>query len=158
MRAFLGLGSNLGDRASALEGAIAALDGAGARVVSRSSVRETAPVGGPSGQPPYLNQVVEVACDLEPRALLALCHEIEERFGRDRAREERWGPRTLDLDVLVIEGPAIDEPGLVVPHPRLTERAFALGPLAEIAPDLDVPGLGCARDLLAALRRRGDPP
>lgn len=81
---------------------------------------------------------------------MRLCHEVESRFGRDRDTEERWGPRTLDLDLLAIEGTTVDEPDLVVPHPRLAERAFALVPLAEIAPSLEIGGVA-VRDLLARL-------
>lgn len=141
MRAYLGLGSNQGDRAASLSAALGELERRGVRIVARSAVYETDPVGGPS-QPDYLNQVVEVETSLDPRTLLGLCHETEVALGRDRARETRWGPRPIDLDILAIEGVSVEEPGLTIPHPRLAERAFALVPLAEIAPDLELPGLG----------------
>ncbi|MEI7592434.1 MAG: 2-amino-4-hydroxy-6-hydroxymethyldihydropteridine diphosphokinase [Actinomycetes bacterium] len=130
MRALLGLGSNLGDRESYLREAVASLTG----VVAVSSIYETDPVGGPEGQGAYLNIVVEVATELSPHALLGVCHRLES--AGDRVREVRWGPRTLDVDILWLESGAIDEPDLQVPHPRMTERRFVMAPLAEIAPDL----------------------
>jgi 2-amino-4-hydroxy-6-hydroxymethyldihydropteridine diphosphokinase len=128
-RAFLALGSNLGDRAVTLARAVASLDG----VVAVSPVYETAPVGGPE-QDDYLNLVVEVATDPDARALLAECHRLEEAAGRERV--ERWGPRTLDVDILWMDGVAVDEPDLVVPHPRMRLRRFVLAPLRDLAPDL----------------------
>jgi 2-amino-4-hydroxy-6-hydroxymethyldihydropteridine diphosphokinase len=128
-RAFLGLGSNLGDRTAHLRAAVAALDG----VVAVSPVYETDPVGGPE-QGPYLNLVVELATDEPPRALLERCAALETAAGR--VREERWGPRTLDVDVLWVEGAEVDEPDLQVPHPRLWQRRFVVAPLADLAPDL----------------------
>lgn len=130
MRAFLGLGSNLGDRWQFLREAVAALPD----VVAVSSVYETSPVGGPEGQGPYLNVVVELATDLGPRELLGVAHRLEEAAGRER--KERWGPRTLDVDVLLVDDLSVDEPDLVVPHPRMWERRFVLAPLADLAPDL----------------------
>lgn len=129
-RAFLGLGSNLGDRRGYLRDAVATL---GPMVQQVSPVYETDPVGGPE-QDRYLNLVVELATDLEPRALLAVCHRLE--TGAGRVRDERWGPRTLDVDILLIEGVTVDDPDLQVPHPRWRERRFVLRPLADIAPDL----------------------
>jgi 2-amino-4-hydroxy-6-hydroxymethyldihydropteridine diphosphokinase len=129
-RAFLGLGSNLGDRTGYLREAVAALPD----VVAVSAVYETAPVGGPGEQGPYLNCVVELDTGLSPRELLGWCRRLEEAAGR--VREERWGPRTLDVDVLWVEGAVVDEPDLVVPHPRMWERSFVLVPLADLAPDL----------------------
>lgn len=149
-RAFVGLGSNLGDRAKALTQAVAALQGAGVHVVAGSSVYDTDPVGGPS-QPRFLNQVVEIETDLAPRRLLETCQRIEVLLGRNRAREERWGPRPIDLDVLAVGEAIAKEPGLEVPHPRIADRAFVLVPWAEIAPEFEVPGRGRVRDLLAAL-------
>jgi 2-amino-4-hydroxy-6-hydroxymethyldihydropteridine diphosphokinase len=137
VRAFLALGSNLGDRAVTLAGAIASLDG----VAAVSPVYETAPVGGPE-QGPYLNQVVEIDTALAPRELLDVCHRLEAAAGRVRA--ERWGPRTLDVDILWIDGVTVDEPDLAVPHPRMWSRRFVLAPLRDLAPDL-VPA-----DVLAA--------
>ncbi len=134
VRAFLGLGSNLGDRAANLHRAVELLEAAeGVTVVRSSSVYETDPVGGPP-QPDYLNAVVEVETTLEPRPLLSVCQEVEREIGRVRA--ERWGPRVIDVDVLIFDDATIDEPDLIVPHSRMHERAFVLVPLAELAPDL----------------------
>jgi 2-amino-4-hydroxy-6-hydroxymethyldihydropteridine diphosphokinase len=133
MRALLGLGSNLGDRDVFLHDAVGSLSG----VVAVSSVYETDPLGGPGGQGAYLNIVVELDTDLSPRALLGVCHRLESASGR--VREERWGPRTLDVDILWHESGPIDEPDLQIPHARMTERRFVMAPLAEIAPDLAAP-------------------
>jgi 2-amino-4-hydroxy-6-hydroxymethyldihydropteridine diphosphokinase len=132
-RAFIGLGSNLGDRLALLRAAVAALAESG-DVAAVSDVYETEPVGGPGGQGPYLNLVVELATEDTPRRLLERCQELEQAAGRERT--VRWGPRTLDADVLWVEGGHVDEPDLSVPHPRLWERRFVLAPLAELAPDL----------------------
>jgi 2-amino-4-hydroxy-6-hydroxymethyldihydropteridine diphosphokinase len=129
VRAFLGLGSNLGDRRAHLWGAVDALPD----VVAVSPVYETDPVGGPD-QGTYLNLVVELDTELTPRQLLELAGELED--AAHRVREERWGPRTLDVDVLWVEGATVDEPDLVVPHPRMWERRFVLAPLRDLAPDL----------------------
>ncbi|QYG95672.1 2-amino-4-hydroxy-6-hydroxymethyldihydropteridine diphosphokinase [Iamia sp. SCSIO 61187] len=126
----LALGSNLGDRAAHLSRAVDAL---GDEVTAVSEVYETAPVGGPD-QGPYLNAVVALRTDRPARDLLARAHELE--AAAERVRLERWGPRTLDVDVLWIDGEEVDEPDLVVPHPRMFERAFVLVPLADVAPDL----------------------
>ncbi|BCP54094.1 2-amino-4-hydroxy-6-hydroxymethyldihydropteridine diphosphokinase [Kaistia sp. 32K] len=136
--AFLGLGSNLGDRAELLRDAIAALDTApSVRVTRISSLYETPPWG-PVPQGPYLNACIGVETSLSPRALLELGLAIERDHGRERA--VRWGPRTLDIDLLLYGDEAIDEDGLIVPHPRMAERAFVLVPLAEIAPELTIGG------------------
>jgi 2-amino-4-hydroxy-6-hydroxymethyldihydropteridine diphosphokinase len=132
-RAFIGLGSNLGDRRAHLTAAVEGLR-AGGDVVAVSPLYETAPVGGPAGQGPYLNVVVELSTDDTPRRLLERCRALEEAAGRVRA--ERWGPRTLDADVLLVVGAEVDEPDLTVPHPRLWERRFVVQPLADLAPDL----------------------
>ena len=133
-RAYLGLGSNLGDRLAHLQ---AAVDGLAAtpdvHVVAVSRVYETAPVGGPQ-QDDYLNAVVAVDTVLDPHELLAVAQRLE--AGEQRVRAERWGPRTLDVDVLLVGDDHVDEPDLVVPHPRMSERAFVLVPLADVAPDL----------------------
>jgi 2-amino-4-hydroxy-6-hydroxymethyldihydropteridine diphosphokinase len=137
--AFLGLGANLGDRLANLQAAADLLAaGEGIHVVRSSRVFETSPVGPP--QPDYLNAVLEVRTSRSPRELLGACLAIEDRQGRIRA--ERWGPRTIDVDVLVLGALRVEEPDLVVPHPRLAERAFVLVPLLELAPDLEVPGVG----------------
>lgn len=131
-RAFLGLGSNLGARVEHLRAAVAAIDD----VIAVSPVYETAPVGGPE-QGPYLNLVVEVDTQVGARGLLELCRRLEAAVGRERA--ERWGPRTLDVDVLWVDGEIVDDDDLQVPHPRMWERRFVLAPLADLAPEL-VPG------------------
>lgn len=130
LRAFLGLGSNLGDRRRYLREAVDSLEG----VVAVSQVYETEPIGGPAGQQPYLNVVVELDTLLSPRELLAICHRLESAAGR--VRLEHWGPRTLDVDVLLVGDLSVDDPDLVVPHPRMWERRFVLAPLSEIAPEL----------------------
>ena len=137
VRAFVGLGSNLGDRWAHLRRAVDQLRAGGrAPVTAVSSVYETEPVGGPEDQGPYLNLVVElaVAPDADPYRLLEECRRLEAAAGRVRAT--RWGPRTLDADVLWIDGVTVDDPELTVPHPRWRERRFVLVPLAELAPDL----------------------
>ena len=127
MRAYLGLGSNLGDRRAQLRTAVAALPD----VVAVSPVYETDPVGGPAGQGPYLNLVVALETHRSPRELLDLAHSLEDAAGR--VRKERDGPRTLDVDVLLVGDLCVDEPDLVVPHPRMWERRFVLAPLADLA-------------------------
>ncbi len=130
MRAFLSLGSNLGDRRAILREAIGSLGG----VVAVSPVYETEPMGGPSGQGPFLNLVVEIDTDLTGRQLLGVCHRLES--AADRVRSERWGPRTLDVDIIWMEAGSIDEPDLCVPHARMAERRFVMAPFADIAPGL----------------------
>jgi 2-amino-4-hydroxy-6-hydroxymethyldihydropteridine diphosphokinase len=130
-RAFLGLGSNLGDRRRHLRDAVASLRPLG--LVAVSPVYETDPVGGPE-QGAYLKIVVELDTDATPRQLLAVCHRLE--AAADRVRAERWGPRTLDVDVLWVEGVEVAEPDLEVPHPRWRQRRFVLAPLGDLAPEL----------------------
>lgn len=130
MRAFVALGSNVGDRRAHLRRAVAGLPD----VVAVSAVYETDPVGGPAGQGPYLNAVVELATDLGPRQLLDVARRLEAEAGRERG--ERWGPRTLDVDVLLVGDLTVDEADLVVPHPRLWERPFVLVPLHDLAPEV----------------------
>ena len=132
-RALLALGSNLGDRVGYLRAAISSLPD----LVACSPVYETDPVGGPEGQGPYLNMVVRLETEVAPRPLLEMCHRLEREAGRER--RERWGPRTLDVDIIWIDGVTLDEPDLVVPHPRMRERPFVLAPLADVAPDLVAP-------------------
>lgn len=129
MRAFLGLGSNLGDREARLRRAVASIPD----VVAVSPVYETDPVGGPE-QGAFLNLVVELDTDMSPRELLSLCEELES--DARRMRLERWGPRTLDVDVLLVGDLTVDEPDLEVPHPRMWQRRFVLAPLRDLAPDL----------------------
>ena len=134
VRAFIGIGANIGNRRETLLRAVERIDGAPSlRVVSQSTLHETDPVG-VTDQPRFLNGVIEVETDLEPRDLLDRLLEIEQEFGRRRSR--RRGPRTLDLDLLLYGDRIIEEPDLQVPHPRMHERDFVLEPLAEIAPDV----------------------
>jgi 2-amino-4-hydroxy-6-hydroxymethyldihydropteridine diphosphokinase len=132
-RAFLGLGSNVGDRQRYLREAVATLEDTGIGLRAVSPVYETEPVGGPE-QGRYLNLVVELDTDLTARELLGVCRRIEAAAGR--VRTEHWGPRTLDVDVLWVDGVELEEPDLVVPHPRMWERRFVLAPLRDLAPDL----------------------
>lgn len=151
-RAALALGSNLGDRLATLQGAVDELAAAdGVRLVAVSPVYETEPVGPP--QPDYLNAVVVAEVALSPRSLLELALATEERFGR--VRDQRWGPRTLDVDVLAIGDLTLDEPDLQVPHPRAGERAFVLRPWADVDPDFALPGCGAVRDALARVDASG---
>jgi 2-amino-4-hydroxy-6-hydroxymethyldihydropteridine diphosphokinase len=145
VRAFVGLGANLGDREAAIREAAAALG-----VTRLSTIRETEPWGY-AEQPPYLNAAAELVADVPPRALLDRLLAVERELGRIR-RGPRWGPRTIDLDLLVYDGLVVDEPGLTVPHPRLHERLFVLEPLAELEPSLFIPGRGTVSTLLAGLQ------
>lgn len=150
-RAYVAVGSNLGDRERTIRDALAALDAeAGVDVVAVSTLIETEPVG-LLGQPRFLNGAVAIDTSLAPRALLELLLAVERRFGREREGVPAHGPRTLDLDLLLVEAAEIDEPGLRIPHPRLHERRFVLEPLAELDPSLEVPGKGEVRALLAEL-------
>jgi len=155
VRAYVGLGANLGTREDTIRHAVDLL-GSHPEVdlVAVSALRETEPWG-PVEQPPFLNGAAAVETSLEPRALLDVLLEVERRLGR--VRDERWGPRTIDLDLLLYGDAVVDEPGLTVPHPRLRERAFALEPLLELDPDLVVPGQGSAAVLLASLERPDTP-
>jgi 2-amino-4-hydroxy-6-hydroxymethyldihydropteridine diphosphokinase len=146
-RVFVGLGSNLGDRELNLRRALQRLEELG--TVRASSFRETNPVG-VTDQPKFLNAAVELATDLPPKELLERLLEIEREMGRDRATERRWGPRVIDLDLLLFGEEAIDEPGLTVPHPRLADRRFVLEPLCELNEDLTLPDGTRVRDLLAS--------
>ena len=130
-RAFLGLGSNLGNRLEYLREAVSAVPARD--LVQVSSLYETDPIGGPE-QGAFLNCVVELYTELTARDLLDLCHKLE--AVSERVRKERWGPRTLDVDVLYIDGETVNEPDLIVPHPRWRDRAFVMIPLGELAPDL----------------------
>jgi 2-amino-4-hydroxy-6-hydroxymethyldihydropteridine diphosphokinase len=129
-RAFLSLGSNLGYRRQFLAEAVGSL---ASSVVAVSPVYETDPVGGPD-QGAFLNLVVQLETALSPRELLAVCHRLES--GAQRVRMQRWGPRTLDVDIIWIDGVTVDEPDLQIPHPRWLERTFVLAPLADLAPEL----------------------
>lgn len=154
-RAFVGLGGNLGDVETTLAEALWAIDGLPQTSIRAQSAFYRTPPWGREDQPDFLNAVVELQTRMTPRVLLEHLLAIEEKFGRVRASEERWGPRALDLDLLVFGDEIIDEPGLHVPHPRLRERAFVLVPLAEIAPALQIVGQGKVSDLLAQVDASG---
>lgn len=146
--ALLALGGNVGDARATLARAVDMLcDGEGVRLTARSSDYRTAPWG-VTDQPAFVNLCIAVETALAPRALLARAQAVEHALGRDRARERHWGPRTADIDLIDYDGRMVAEPGLVLPHPRLAERAFVLVPLAEIAPDRVIGGEK-VRDLLA---------
>lgn len=159
-RAALALGSNVGDRLENLQGAVNTLTEAPELVaVAVSPVYETVPVGGPPDQPPYLNAVLIVETTLSPRTLLERAQATEIAYGR--TRDEHWGPRTLDIDVLAVGDKVIDTPDFKLPHSRLAGRAFVLAPWADVDPDFLVPGMGSVRMLLSGVdtsgvRRRDD--
>jgi 2-amino-4-hydroxy-6-hydroxymethyldihydropteridine diphosphokinase len=146
VRTFVGLGSNLGDRFGFLAAASDELARLG-QLTARSPVYETAPVGPP--QPDYLNAVVELQVDLAPEALLESLLRIERGLGR--LRRERWGPRTIDLDLLAMDGVRLSHSTLTLPHPEISRRAFVLRPWLEIAPDYRVPGAGTVSEMWDAL-------
>jgi 2-amino-4-hydroxy-6-hydroxymethyldihydropteridine diphosphokinase len=146
-RVTIALGSNLGNRLENLQGGLDALfDTPGLTLIAVSPVYETAPVGGPR-QPGYLNAVLIAATTLPARAVLERCHGVEAAYGR--VRHEAWGPRTLDLDIIVYGDVVSDDPELTLPHPRAHERAFVLAPWHDIDPDAEIPGWGQVSDLLA---------
>ncbi|HEU4987106.1 MAG TPA: 2-amino-4-hydroxy-6-hydroxymethyldihydropteridine diphosphokinase [Rhizobiaceae bacterium] len=152
VQVFLGLGGNIGDPARAMADALQALDGTpGTEVVSVSSLHRTPPWG-KVDQPDFLNAVAEIRTDLQPRPLLQLCLDIE--HAQRRIRRERWGPRTIDIDILIYDGLNLSEEGLEIPHPRMAGRAFVLVPLAQIAPDQPVGGKPVI-ELLSALDTSG---
>jgi 2-amino-4-hydroxy-6-hydroxymethyldihydropteridine diphosphokinase len=152
--AYVALGSNLDDPPVQVARALTALEGMrGSRMVARSSLYRTSPFG-PVAQPDFVNAVAGMLTTLDAAAMLAELKALEERLGRERP-VVRWGPRRIDLDLLVHGSTRIDEPQLRVPHPGLAERAFVLAPLAEVAPDLDVPGVGRVRTLAARFDTAG---
>jgi 2-amino-4-hydroxy-6-hydroxymethyldihydropteridine diphosphokinase len=151
MRAYIGVGANLGNREETIEQALDLLGRRdGVDVVAVSILRETDPVGF-TDQPRFLNGAAVVETGLEPRELLDALLAVERDLGRTR-EGPRFGPRTIDLDLLLFGDVEVSEPGLTVPHPRLMERAFALEPLAELDPDLEIPGRGRVSDLLRGLQ------
>ena len=152
--ALLGLGGNVGDVRATLGQAIARFaDGETVRLIARSSNYATAPWG-VTDQPPFINCAIAVATALAPRALLERALEVERALGRDRAQEQRWGPRRIDIDLIAYDDLALDEPDLTLPHPRWSERAFVLVPLGEIVPERMIAGLR-VRDALARIDARG---
>lgn len=149
-RAYVGLGSNLGDRSATLTRAVELLgEQQGIDIAAVSSFRETDPVGY-LDQPRFLNAAVAIETSLRPEELLVVLLDVERELGRTRDGP-RYGPRMVDLDLLLVEGVTVDEPGLTVPHPRLHEREFVLAPLAELDPSLIVPGHGLVGQLLERL-------
>lgn len=142
-RAYLGLGSNLGDGCAKLQDAVDAIDASGdIRVTSRSGLYRTRPWGDPD-QPDFINAVLEVHCRMEPHELMERLLDIERRLGRERDAR-RWGPRVLDIDLLLFDDLTLNEKHLTLPHPRMHLRAFVLAPLLELAPDCEIPGHGSA--------------
>jgi 2-amino-4-hydroxy-6-hydroxymethyldihydropteridine diphosphokinase len=136
-RAVLSLGSNIGDRLAHLQGALDTLFARGVRIIAVSPVYETDPVGGPD-QDDYLNAVAVVDTDLDARGLLIVCQSVETEY--DRVREVRWGPRTLDIDIIDFEGMIVDDPELTLPHSRAAERAFVCAPWLDVDPQAVLPG------------------
>ena len=153
MQACIGLGANLGDAVATVRAAMQALDALPRTRLVRASRLYQTPAWGKTDQPAFVNAAAVLETRLDARELLDAMLGIERDFGRDRAADgsDRWGARTLDLDLLLYGDRDIDEPGLRVPHPHLHERAFALVPLAEIAPDVVIPGHGRVSDLVAAM-------
>jgi 2-amino-4-hydroxy-6-hydroxymethyldihydropteridine diphosphokinase len=153
--AFVGLGANLGDAAASVRDALRELDAMAQTRLLRASGLYRSRAWGMQAQPDFINAVAMLESRLPARTLLDELLAIERGHGREREAEARWGPRTLDLDLLLYGEAIIDEPGLRVPHPHLHERAFALKPLVEVAPDAVIPGLGLARDIAAAMADDG---
>ncbi|MEU0968004.1 2-amino-4-hydroxy-6-hydroxymethyldihydropteridine diphosphokinase [Streptomyces sp. NPDC005917] len=154
-RAVVALGSNLGNRLETLQGAVDALeDTPGVRIKAVSPVYETEPWGvEPGSQPTYYNAVVVLKTTLPPSSLLERAHAVEEAF--NRVRDEHWGPRTLDVDIVAYADVVSDDPQLTLPHPRAHERAFVLAPWYDVDPEAQLPGRGTVADLLAAVTRHG---
>ncbi|MEU6348291.1 2-amino-4-hydroxy-6-hydroxymethyldihydropteridine diphosphokinase [Streptomyces sp. NPDC047072] len=157
-RAVISLGSNLGNRLETLQGAIDALeDTPGVRIKAVSPVYETEPWGvAPDSQPSYFNAVVVLKTTLPPSSLLERAHAVEEAF--NRVRDERWGPRTLDVDIVAYAEVVSDDPVLTLPHPRAHQRAFVLAPWHDVEPEAQLPGRGPVADLLGTLTRDGVEP
>lgn len=148
---FVGLGGNVGDAAATLRDALQALDGLPETRLLRASRLYRTPAWGVTSQPDFVNAVAMLETRRPPQTLLSDLLSIERAAGRDRSGGDRWGPRTLDLDLLLYGDALIDEPGLHVPHPHVHERAFVLVPLLEIAPEVVIPGVGPARESLIAM-------
>ena len=139
-KAFLGLGGNVGNSRAVLNRAVSMLNtGADIKLMARSSDYQT-PAWGVENQPPFVNLCVAIETNLTPHQLLQRIHDVERDLGRDRAAETRWGPRTCDIDILSYDDLTLDDPDLILPHPRMLERGFVLMPMAEIAPDQTIAG------------------
>jgi len=152
--AFVALGGNVGDVRSTFRRAIALLcDGSAVRLTARSSDYRTLPWG-VTDQPPFVNAVIGMTTSLSPHELLARAEQCERALGRDRTHERRWGPRSIDIDLLAYDDLVLNDPHLILPHPRLFERAFVLVPLAEIAPERVIAGVG-VRDALERVDTSG---
>ena len=153
-KAFLGLGGNVGDSRATLHRAVAMLnDGRNIKMLARSSDYQT-PAWGVENQAPFVNLCVAVETTLTPHQLLQRIHEVERELGRNRAAETRWGPRTCDIDILSYDDVTLNDPDLILPHPRMFERGFVLMPLAEIAPDVVIGGRR-VRDAVKAANTKG---
>src|SRR5712671_3131402 len=150
----IALGGNVGDVRATFQKAIANICGMAQGVLKARSSDYSTPPWGDQQQAPFINACIEIETGLDPHALLFTLHRIENKFGRDRASESRWGPRTLDLDLIAYDDVAIDKPELTLPHPRLFERAFVLVPLVEIAPDRVIAGRS-VKQALAGLSTDG---
>src|SRR6201996_903150 len=153
-QAIIALGGNVGDVRATFKKAIANICGMTQAALLARSSDYTTPPWGEEDQARFVNACIEIETSLDPHALLFVLHKVEQKFGRDRAREQRWGPRTLALDLIAYDDVAIDKPELILPHPRLFERAFVMVPLAEIAPDRLIGGRRVG-DALAALSTDG---
>ncbi|MFZ1326443.1 MAG: 2-amino-4-hydroxy-6-hydroxymethyldihydropteridine diphosphokinase [Candidatus Contendobacter sp.] len=153
-RAYIGIGSNLDDPVQQVQRAFQALRTLPvSRLSAQSPLYRSAPVGGPPDQPDYINAVAVLDTTLLPAPLLAALQQLEQAQGRTRA--VRWGPRTLDLDLLLYDALVSEAPNLTLPHPRLQERAFVLQPLYDLAPQLIIPGQGSVRELWAKISKQG---
>jgi 2-amino-4-hydroxy-6-hydroxymethyldihydropteridine diphosphokinase len=150
----IALGGNVGDVRATFRKAIADICGMTQAALLARSSDYTTPPWGEENQPPFINACIEIETSLDPHALLFSLHKVEKKFGRDRDNETRWGPRTLDLDLIAYDDVRLDKPELTLPHPRLFERAFVLVPLAEIAPERVIAGRRVA-DALAQLPTEG---
>jgi 2-amino-4-hydroxy-6-hydroxymethyldihydropteridine diphosphokinase len=152
--ALIALGGNVGDISATFRRAIPEICQRGQATLTARSADYATPPWGEEQQPPFINACIAIETPLDPHALLATLHEVEQMFGRDRAHETRWGPRTLDLDLIAYDDVAINSQELTLPHPRLFERAFVLVPLSEIAPDRLIAGRR-VREALAQVSRDG---
>jgi 2-amino-4-hydroxy-6-hydroxymethyldihydropteridine diphosphokinase len=152
--AIIALGGNVGEVRATFAKAIAHICGMAQAELLAHSSDYTTPPWGDQDQPRFINACIEVETSLDPHALLFTLHKVEQKFGRDRSKEQRWGPRTLDLDLIAYDDIKLDKPELTLPHPRLFERAFVLVPLAEIAPDRVIAGRR-VKDALAKVSTDG---